>query len=98
MPHPKVHALEAESTFGKPFTEVHYWLDAFHDVPGYGGVAHRRKRHHLAGIAEVRRMWGDVAAQVARQHIMADLKQVGWTGPFPMNEKHCERMGLWVTR
>lgn len=61
-------------------------------------AAHRRKRHHEAGIAEIMHKWGPKAAEAARQHIMADLKQVGWTGPFPLNERHCERMGLWVTR
>ena len=98
MPHPKVHAEDSIRVFGQSFIQVHEWLDAFHDVPGYGGVAHRRKRHHQAGINEIRRMWGETAAQAAHQHIMADLEQVGWTGQFPKDEADCIKLGLWITR
>jgi hypothetical protein len=98
MPTLEEHCAESISTYGQGFREVHVWLDACHDLPGCGGVAHRRKRHHEAGIAEVAHLWGPKAAEAARQHILSDLKQVGWTGPFPLNERHCERMGLWVTR
>jgi hypothetical protein len=31
----------------------------------------------LAGIEEVRRMWGNEAAEAARQHILSDLKLEG---------------------
>ena len=84
--------------FGKPYREVHEWLDAFHHTPGLGGVAHRRKRHHMQGVNEVRQKWGDEAAKVARLHIKMDLAQINWSGPFPRDEKHCEELGLWVTR
>jgi hypothetical protein len=98
MPSISEHCKEAQATFGKPYTQVHEWLDACHDLPGYGGVAHRRKRHHMEGLAYIRQTWGDEAANVARQHIMSDLKQIGWTGEFPQNERHCEQLGLWITR
>lgn len=98
MPHPDVHCAETEKRFGKPYREVHEWLDAFAFTPGLGGVAHRKKRHHLQGIIEAGNLWGDEAADVARYHIQMDLDQVGWKGPFPLNESHCEQMGLWVTR
>lgn len=84
--------------FGKPFEEVHKWLDEFHDKPGYGGVQHRRIRHHLKGIMEVSEKWGEDSADAARQHINMDLEQVGWKGPFPMDEQHCITLGLWKTK
>lgn len=98
MPRRGEHEDDSVRLFGAPHTAVHKWLDEFHDVPGCGGVAHRKKRHHLAGVEQVRRIWGDVAADVAHRHIVMDLVQVGWDGPFPRDEKHCEELGLWVTK
>ena len=53
-----------------------------------GPRPHRRVRHHEAGIREVRALFGEVAAEAARQHIIADLKEEGWTetDPFPQDE------------
>ena len=62
------------------------------------GMRHRKKRHHLAGIEEVRRLWGDEAAEAARQHIITDLELDGWRGtehPFPKDEDHYQRLGLF---
>lgn len=98
MPSLQEHCAETVEAMGQPYMQVHKWLDEWHSVPGYGGLAHRRKRHHMAGIMEVRRMWGEEAAEAARLHILSDLKQVGWTGTFPINEQHCQKLGLWVTR
>ena len=90
------HCVQAIHAFGKPYAEVHLWLDEFAGKPPYG-MRHRKKRHHLAGIEEVRKLWGDVAAEAARQHIITDLKMEGWgeTDPFPKDEGHYQRMGLF---
>ena len=81
---------------GKPFGEVHRWLDEFAGKPPYG-MRHRKKRHHEAGVEEVRRQWGEQAAAAARQHIISDLKMEGWTEeqPFPRNEQEYVSMGLF---
>ena len=65
-------------------------------ISGYG-MRHRKKRHHLVGIEEVLKFWGNEAAEAAHQHIIADLKQEGWTesDPFPRDEEHYKRMGLF---
>lgn len=96
MPAFDQHCAEATATFGDPYEEVHRWLDEFAGKPPWG-MRHRRVRHHAAGIEEVRRQWGDVAAQAARQHIVADLCLDGWTPehPFPKNEQEYVRMGLF---
>jgi len=96
MPAFDQHCEEARQRFGQPYAEVHRWLDEFAGQPPYG-MRHRKKRHHLAGIAEVRQLWGAEAAEAARQHILADLKQEGWreTDPFPRDELHYQRMGLF---
>jgi hypothetical protein len=41
-------------------------------------------------------LWGDPAA-AARLHIIADLKQEGWTeaDSFPRDEPHYQRVGLF---
>jgi hypothetical protein len=90
------HCAQALETFGQPYAQVHHWLDEFAFKPPYG-MRHRKQRHHLAGIEEVRRLWGDEAAAAARQHIITDLKIKGWreTDPFPEDEAHYQRMGLF---
>jgi hypothetical protein len=37
-------------------------------------MRHRKLRHHLAGIEQARKLWGDQAAEAARLYIIADLK------------------------
>jgi hypothetical protein len=94
MPCFEEHCAEAQEKFGKPYGEVHLWLDAFAGQPPYG-MRHRLKRHHLAGIELVRQMWGDEAAKAARQHILSDLKMARWpaTDPIPKNEQHYQETG-----
>lgn len=65
-------------------------------TPEYG-MRHRRVRHHEAGIREAVRLFGDAVGKAARQHIVNDLKEEGWTenDPFPKDEKDYVRMGLF---
>jgi hypothetical protein len=90
------HCRETMTAFGEAFEEVHRWLDAFAGQPGVG-MRHRRFRHHQAGVDEVRRLFGERAARAARQHVVSDLKEEGWTesDPFPADEAHYVRMGLY---
>jgi hypothetical protein len=96
MPSFTEHCAETTAVLGKPFEEVHRWLDEFAGQPPYG-MRHRNLRHHLAGIDSVRKLWGEQAATAARWHIIADLKQEGWTEdqPFPLDEQHYKGMGLF---
>ncbi len=96
MPSFEQHCAESIVLFSHPYGDVHKWLDEFAGLPPYG-MKHRKLRHHLAGIEEVRRRWGDDAAAAARQHIISDLKMEGWTEdqPFPKNETHYVKMGLF---
>jgi hypothetical protein len=90
------HCDESSRLFGEPFKQVHQWLDEFFATPL--GARHRRKRHHLAGIEEVRRRWGDQAAEVAKRHIISDLSQEGWReghDRIPADEADYVRMGLF---
>ena len=90
------HCQESKVRFGQEFEEVHRWLDAFMGKPPYG-MRHRRVRHHEAGIREATALFGEVGGEVARQHIVADLKEEGWTEnyPFPRDEQHYVAMGLF---
>jgi hypothetical protein len=83
------HCQEYRGLFGEDFKEVHLWLDEFQGTPRYR-MRHRRVRHHEAGIQEAIRLFGEKAGQVARQHIISDLKEEGWTGkdPFSKDEEH----------
>ena len=90
------HCKESIEKLGKPFKEVHEWLDAFAGTKEFG-MRHRKKRHHLKGIEEVRTLWGDEAAEAARLHIISDLKMEGWreSDPFPRDEAQYVEMGLF---
>jgi hypothetical protein len=96
MPKFEEHCAESLNTFGKDFAEVHLWLDEFAGTPEYG-FRHRRKRHHEAGIRKVVELFGEEAAQAARQHIISDLKKEGWTenDHFPRDEADYVKMGLY---
>ena len=76
MPSFTQHCAKTTAMLGKPFEDVHLWLDEFAGQPPYG-MRHRRVRHHLAGIEQARQLWGDQAAEAARLHIIANLKQEG---------------------
>ena len=56
MPSFDEHCAESITLIGKPFGDVHRWLDEFAGKPPYE-MKHRRIRHHKAGIEEVRRLW-----------------------------------------
>jgi hypothetical protein len=90
------HCQESEELFGEAFAEVHRWLDEFQGTPEYR-MRHRRVRHHEAGIRQVSKLFGDFAGQAARQHIISDLKEEGWTEQdhFPKDEEDYVRMGLF---
>jgi hypothetical protein len=90
------HCQESSELFGEAFEEVHLWLDEFQGTPKYH-MHHRRVRHHEAGIQEAIRLFGEKAGQAARQHIISDLKEEGWTeiDPFPKDEEHYVKMGLF---
>ena len=83
------HCLECLQKLGKPFKEVHQYLDEFASSKEFG-MRHRKVRHHFAGIMEVRNKFGIDATEAAKLHIISDLKMEGWkeNDPFPMNEKH----------
>ena len=91
------HCNESVAKLGKPFEEVHRWLDEFAYSEKYG-MRHRKVRHHLQGIRDVDKLFGKEAALAARIHIISDLKLEGWSennDPFPKNERHYVSMGLY---
>ena len=92
----EAHCAISVKLFGDAFEQVHLWLDEYASTPI--GAKHRRKRHHLAGIAIVRQRWGDRSVVAARQHIIDDLKEEGWVegqDRIPADEADYVRMGLF---
>ncbi|MGC8491932.1 MAG: DUF6915 family protein [Syntrophobacteraceae bacterium] len=71
------HCEESQKLFGNRFEEVHLWLDELHRAAEEG--RYRRIRHNEAGIKQVVELFGEKAGEVARQHIISDLKEYGWT-------------------
>ena len=60
---------------GKPWEEVHRWLDATaRDY--FPWIGHRQIRHHKDGVEMIRRKMGDEAARAAVMHIISDEGKV----------------------
>jgi hypothetical protein len=94
----EAHCAETEKALGKPYTEVHRWLDEFHlYLDKTLGATHRRKRHHEQGIQEAIKLFGEEAGIAARMHTITDLKEEGWTKSdrFPKDEREYVAMGLF---
>lgn len=73
MPKFEKHCQDSIEKFGESFSEVHLWLDEFFEEKG---PKHRDIRHHEDGVEEVRKKWGDEAAEAAIDHIKADCKGI----------------------
>lgn len=60
-------------------------------------MKHRRVRHHLEGIKEAIKVFGNAIEPIAKQHIISDLKKEGWEegDPFPKDEQDYVDMGLF---
>jgi hypothetical protein len=74
----KEHELESIKLFGKPFTEVHAWLDELAWKNGKFDPYHRKYRHTMEGVNHIRKIYGKCAKQVAIRHILSDLTGFGW--------------------
>jgi len=74
MANRKQHNADCMIELGETFEYVHKWLDglAFPGERNMLNINHRRFRHHDEGIEEVRKMWGDKAAEAAEIHIIRD--------------------------
>lgn len=78
------HCEDCKKQLGKDWSVVHLWLDnlAWRTFPS---KRHRMFRHHKEGVEEVRRKWGDQAANAAEIHIRRDL------GDLPTAEEIAKR-------
>jgi DNA-binding GntR family transcriptional regulator len=79
------HCQDCIKKLGKPFEEVHRWLDEF-AAQSRGDFSHRDLRHHLEGVEEVRRRWGDQAAEAAVLHILLDWRHLFIENELPKNQ------------
>lgn len=100
------HCQHSIELFGKPFEEVHLWLDEFQKDPLYKS-RHRRKRHHKQGIEQVRELFGEGASLAATQHIIDDIASEDaalrklcptykdFSHLIPENEENYVKRGYW---
>lgn len=67
------HCKECEEILGKPFREVHLWLDEFaKKYSPHEKYKHRKFRHHKEGVEEARKLFGYEGAKAAELHIRSD--------------------------
>jgi len=73
----KQHCDDCKKYLGESFEQVHKWLDEFASpVRGYVNINHRRYRHHLEALEEVRELFGDGAVEAAKRHIIMDFNTI----------------------
>ena len=65
------HCSDCIAALGKPYKEVHVFLDQYFKT--LGPEKHREELHHINGIAMVRAKFGDEAARAAEIHIREDF-------------------------
>jgi hypothetical protein len=65
-----LHADACYQQFGKPYFDVHHFLDQF--AFEFSGYAHRRLLHHQLGVNLVVMEFGETARQAAELHIRQD--------------------------
>jgi hypothetical protein len=85
MAYIKEHCRECVEKLGKPFEEVHKWLDAYaekYPVKIFNEY-HRGYRHNKYGIEKIREMWGDDAVKAAELHILTDYGYIPYWKAFP---------------
>ena len=67
------HCEQSEVKFGKRYEEVHRWLDEFANrYSPSRRYKHRKHRHHKEGVEEARKVFGDLGALVAEDHIRSE--------------------------
>lgn len=69
----EIHYLDCVNKLGRPFPEVHEFLDSHHKEFGH---RHRRVLHNTHGVEMVRWYWGDEAAKAAEIHILRDIGEI----------------------
>lgn len=70
-----VHCNDCRKKLGKPYKHVHRYLDQY--AASYNGSKrHRQLLHNERGIEEVRKYWGDEAAEAAKLHIELDNSDI----------------------
>jgi len=69
------HRRDCNTLLGKPYTEVHEWLDITASIlpPRIFDTYHRIFRHHVYGLNKIRMIFGDEAVLAGRLHILRDL-------------------------
>jgi len=70
------HCKDCEKVLGKPFLEVHEWLDEHaKDYPPQIFLEfHRKFRHHEKGVEKAVKLFGYYGGQAAKLHIIRDCE------------------------
>jgi len=91
MAHWKEHCKDCQEALGKSWDVVHHWLDEYAKIY-WPSMIHRVHRHHKEGVEEVRKKWGDEAAEAAEIHILKD------EGDIPSEEEIHRRHGVDLSK
>ena len=67
-----VHEDDCIRLLGKPYSEVHVYLDELADIfpVNKWGAWHRRYRHNMKGVKYCLHKWGEMAEMAAKIHIV----------------------------
>jgi hypothetical protein len=63
------HCEDCIKELGKPYREVHIWLDKLFPIMG---PKHRQARHHKLGLNEAFKLFGEEGRKAAEIHLKRD--------------------------
>jgi hypothetical protein len=68
-----IHNAECLEKLVDEFNEVNAWLDGLSCVDGKLNLNHRRWRHHVEALGEIRELFGPEAVEAAKLHLVTDF-------------------------
>lgn len=85
MARTETHCADCEQVLGKPYLEVHEWIDAFAKKysPKLYLEKHRMYRHHDEGVQRAIKKFGHYGGLAAKLHIIRDNS---WYVHFDINK------------
>ena len=68
----EIHYKDCLEQLGNEYREINDWFDELAMISGELNKEHRHERHHLEGIEEAVKIFGEDARKVGKVHILRD--------------------------
>jgi len=100
------HAASSERRFGHKYLYIHWYLDRYagrkgrdlegdYDFTESRKIRHRAKRHHIECVQRIREIFGEEAAEAAKQHILEDFANHPEYRHYLPSKDDYHNIGFW---